>query len=174
MRQNLVLTCMLTVALAGCGAGGTDAAMSEPDPAVVSAPAPIPTQAAAAPTSTPEAAEGIALKSAGSEFGPMLFDASGQAIYLFDKETTDRPECYDACAKAWPPVLTESAPRAQGEVAPALLGTTERSDGTTQVTYGGHPLYFYAHEAQNEVKCHNVRGFGGLWLVVTPTGNAAP
>ena len=45
--------------------------------------------------------------------------------------------------------------------------------GTTQVTYGGHPLYFYAHEAKNEVKCHNIRGFGGLWLVVTPQGRAA-
>ena len=54
-----------------------------------------------------------------------------------------------------------------------LLGTTKRTDGTTQVTYGGHPLYYYAHEAKNEVKCHNIQGFGGLWLVVTPAGRAA-
>jgi hypothetical protein len=52
----------------------------------------------------------------------------------------------------------------------SLLGTAKRTDDTTQVTYGGHPLYFYAHEAKNEVKCHNIRGFGGLWLVVTPQG----
>ena len=61
---------------------------------------------------------------------------------------------------------------ADGTIA-SLLGTAKRTDGTTQVTYGGHPLYFYAHEAKNEVKCHNIRGFGGLWLAVTPQGRAA-
>jgi predicted lipoprotein with Yx(FWY)xxD motif len=54
------------------------------------------------------------------------------------------------------------------------LGTMKRMDGTTQVTYGGHQLYYYAHEGKNEVRCHNVRGFGGLWLVVTASGQAAP
>ena len=50
-------------------------------------------------------------------------------------------------------------------------GTTV--DGSTQVTYAGHPLYYYAHEGKNQVTCHNVSEFGGLWLVVTPTGQAA-
>ena len=63
---------------------------------------------------------------------------------------------------------------AVGGVKQALLGTTKRTGGTTQVTYGGHPLYYYAHEAKNEVKCHNIEGYGGLWLVVTPSGDAAP
>jgi Secreted repeat of unknown function len=44
---------------------------------------------------------------------------------------------------------------------------------TTQATYGGHPLYYYAHEAEDDVKCHNIQGFGGLWLVVTPSGRSA-
>jgi predicted lipoprotein with Yx(FWY)xxD motif len=103
----------------------------------------------------------------------MLFDASGQAIYLFDKERTGAPACYGACAKAWPPVLTEGRPRGVGDVRARLLGTTKRRDGSLQVTYGGHPLYFYAHEGKNEVLCHNVAEFGGLWLVVTPAGEAA-
>jgi predicted lipoprotein with Yx(FWY)xxD motif len=103
----------------------------------------------------------------------MLFDNTGQAIYLFDKERTTKPECYDACAEAWPPVLTRGAPTAAEGTRQRLLGTTKRTDGTTQVTYGGHPLYFYAHEGKNEVKCHNIQGFGGLWLVVTPEGRAA-
>ena len=104
----------------------------------------------------------------------MLFDTTGQAIYLFDKETSSAPACYTACAVAWPPVLTDGPPTASGEVKQSLLGTTKRTDGSTQVTYGGHPLYYYAHEGKNEVKCHNITGFGGLWLVVTPTGDAAP
>jgi predicted lipoprotein with Yx(FWY)xxD motif len=104
----------------------------------------------------------------------ILFDKTGQAIYLFDKEKSSTSACYGACAEAWPPVVTTGRPVAVGGVKQSLLGTTKRTDGTTQVTYGGHPLYYYAHEGKNEVKCHNITGFGGLWLVVTATGEAAP
>lgn len=104
----------------------------------------------------------------------MLVDRRGQAIYLFDKEQTAEPECYSGCAKAWPPVLTRGSPQGAGSVGSRLLGTTERADGTTQVTYAGHPLYFYAHEAPRQVLCHNVTEYGGRWLVVTPAGTPAP
>jgi predicted lipoprotein with Yx(FWY)xxD motif len=109
-----------------------------------------------------------------SEYGTMLFDERGQAIYLFDKETSDNPECYDDCAEAWPPVLTEGDPEAESDVEAGLLDTTERDDGSLQVTYNGHPLYFYADEDPGEVLCHDVDDFGGTWLVVTPEGDAAP
>jgi predicted lipoprotein with Yx(FWY)xxD motif len=132
-----------------------------------------PTRSATSTAATPGKPTGTGIKSANSQFGMMLFDDTGQAIYLFDKERTAKPECYGACAKAWPPVLTKGAPIAADGIRPSLLGTTVRTDGTTQVTYGGHPLYFYAHEAKNEVKCHNIQGFGGIWLVVTPKGRAA-
>jgi predicted lipoprotein with Yx(FWY)xxD motif len=99
--------------------------------------------APSAPPSATPTGRGTNVITADSPFGAMLYDASGQAIYLFDAETTSRPECYDACAEAWPPVLTKGAPRATRQVNPGLLGTTRRSEGTTQVTYAGHPLYFY-------------------------------
>ena len=68
----------------------------------------------------------------------MLFDDTGQAIYLFDIEKTPTPECYDACAEAWPPVLTDGAPVAAGGARADLLGTSPRTDGSMQVTYAGH------------------------------------
>lgn len=104
----------------------------------------------------------------------MLFDSTGQAIYLFDIETTSKPRCYDECAKAWPPVLTTGAPVGEQAVENSLLGTTKRADGTVQVTYDDHPLYFYAHEGKREVKCHNIFLNGGNWYVVQPGGEAAP
>ena len=64
----------------------------------------------------------------------------------------------------WPAVVSRSG----------LLGTVEREDGTTQVTYGGHPLYFYAHEDPWQVLCHDFEDFGGTWYVVQPDGEAAP
>jgi predicted lipoprotein with Yx(FWY)xxD motif len=71
-------------------------------------------------------------------------------------------------------VLTEGEPRAAGTVKSALQGTTLRRDGSTQITYAGHPLYFYAHEGKYQVLCHNVTEFGGTWLVVKPNGEPAP
>ncbi|MBO9522645.1 MAG: hypothetical protein J7518_14015 [Nocardioidaceae bacterium] len=104
----------------------------------------------------------------------MLYDASGQPIYLFDKEKGTTPDCYGACAEAWPPVFTDGAPIGGKDVRAALLGTSTRTDGRRQVTYAGHPLYFYAHEGKYQVRCHDVTEFGGTWLVVRPDGTPAP
>ena len=125
-------------------------------------------------TSSPSPAPltGTEIVTATSQFGDILFDAENQAIYLFGAEDSTTPGCYGECAVAWPPVLTDGDPRAGGAIDPKLLGTTRRSDGSTQVTYGGHPLYYYAHEGPGEVTCHNVDEYGGLWLVVQPDGAA--
>jgi predicted lipoprotein with Yx(FWY)xxD motif len=114
--------------------------------------------------------KGIEITTANSQFGEILFDADDRAIYLFDKETTDESECYGECAVAWPPVLTKGEPQASGAVAGKLLGTTKRDDGSLQVTYDGRPLYYYVDEPRGQVLCHNVDEFGGLWLVIQPSG----
>jgi predicted lipoprotein with Yx(FWY)xxD motif len=118
-------------------------------------------------------AKGTIITTGQSEFGTMLFNEKKQAIYIWELEKSSKAECYGDCAEAWPPVLTEGNPQATGEVNGSLLGTTKRTDGGTQVTYNGHPLYYYAHERPGEVKCHNVATHGGLWWVVQPNGNRA-
>lgn len=119
-------------------------------------------------------ATGTTVTTTGSEFGEILVDDAGQAIYIWEVETTAEPACYGDCAEAWPPVLTDGAPAAGGSLDAALLGTATRSDGSTQVTYNGHPLYYYAHEEPGEVLCHDVATHGGLWWVVLPDGTRAP
>lgn len=104
----------------------------------------------------------------------MLYDATGQPIYLFTAESGDRPACYDDCAADWPPVLSNGEPRGAADARAALLGTIDRAGGTTQVTYAGHPLYYYAHEGKYQVLCHDVEEYGGTWLVVRPDGTPAP
>ena len=105
-----------------------------------------------------------------SQFGTILFDDTGQAVYVFDVETTAEPRCYGACAEAWPPVLSDGEPRGGRGVEAARLGTTRRSDGSTQATYAGRPLYFYAHEGKHEVECHDVFLNGGTWYAMQPDG----
>ena len=138
----------------------------EPTPSTTDEVTPSPTRESTKP--------GTRIVASGSQFGQMLFDSTGQAIYLFDIEATSKPKCYDACAEAWPPVLTTGRPVAGRGVDTSLLATTQRSDGTVQVTYNGHPLYFYAHEGKREVKCHDIFLNGGNWYVVQPGGDPAP
>jgi predicted lipoprotein with Yx(FWY)xxD motif len=106
----------------------------------------------------------------------VLVDSDDQAIYLFDREETSKPECYGACARAWPPVDANGRPEVaeSQSLDPELLGVTRRRDGGKQLTYGGHPLYYYAHEGPGQVLCHNVVEFGGTWLAITRDGTAAP
>ena len=108
-----------------------------------------------------------------SRYGRILFDGSGRALYLFTRDRAGRSSCSGACAKAWPPFLTRTAPRAGQGLHAGLLGTTRRSDGGLQVTYAGHPLYYYQGDTKpGEIKCQGVSNFGGLWLVVSPAGRA--
>jgi len=114
---------------------------------------------------------GTTIKASASQYGKVLFSKSNRAIYYFEKESTRTPKCYGSCAQAWPPVLTSGKPQAGGAVRSDLLGTTQRANGKKQVTYDGHPLYFYVTDPRGEVECHNVDEFGGLWLAVKPSGN---
>jgi predicted lipoprotein with Yx(FWY)xxD motif len=177
MRLTAVLVSVLVGLSAGCGADDepTTATEATGTPPTSSAPSPSPSGSAESSSPSPEqsAPTGLVVRTADSDFGRMLFDARGQAIYLFDKESTSRAECYGECARAWPPVLTDGEPQAEGSARAGLLGTTQRRDGSTQVTYAGHPLYYYAHEGPNQVLCHDVVEYGGRWLVVTPAGDPA-
>lgn len=188
MVTRLCAATLLLTLLVACGddsASTTDqsapTSSAAPSPAESAAPSPTPTSSeptdtgSALASAKPEAAKpGKRIVQGASDFGPMLYDGTGQAIYLFDVETSSKPECYDACATAWPPVLTKGKPVAGAGVDGSLLSTTKRTDGTTQVTYNDHPLYFYAHEGKGEVKCHDIFLNGGNWYVVQPNGGAAP
>jgi len=180
MRQRLAALTGALVLVTACGttsstsSGGYGPASAAPSPSEstdTTDVAPAPTTSA---PETPPPRPGTRIRVADSEFGPMLFAPSGQAIYLFDKEERPRAECYGACAADWPPVLTEGEPRGVRGARQGLLGTTERRDGSVQVTYGGHPLYFYAHEGPWQVLCHDFVEYGGTWFVVQPDGDAAP
>lgn len=118
------------------------------------------------------AKRGATIKVVNSKFGRVIADRRGEAFYLFDKEKGKRSRCYGECAVAWPPVLTKGKPRPGNGANADLLGTTKRRNGKLQVTYNGHPLYYYKDDEPGRILCHNVDEFGGLWLVVNPRGNA--
>jgi predicted lipoprotein with Yx(FWY)xxD motif len=106
-----------------------------------------------------------------SAYGQVLFDGRGFVLYAFTKDSRGRSACSGACVKAWPPYLVRGALRAGAGVKAPLLGTVRRSNGSRQVTYAGRPLYYYVGDTKpRQIRCQNVSEFGGLWLVVRPTG----
>jgi len=101
--------------------------------------------------------------------GSFLVDDKGMTLYLFTKDTPNTSNCYDKCATAWPPLLTTDAPAAGEGVDASMLGTTNRTDGTVQVTYNGWPLYYYEKDkAPGDVVGQDV---GNVWFVISPAGD---
>jgi len=106
-----------------------------------------------------------------SRVGRILFDRHGFVLYAFTKDRGGRSLCSGACAAAWPPYIVKSKPKASPGVKAKLLGTARRADGRLQATYAGRPLYYYVGDrSPGQILCQNVSEYGGLWLVVRPTG----
>ena len=118
-------------------------------------------------TSTPADARLILHK---SEFGKVIFDSNGNVVYMFGRDKTATSTCYGICAKAWPPLLTKSTPSVGTGLNANLLGTTKRKDGSLQVTYNHHPLYFYSADTHGKIMCQHAVMHGGIWLVLKANG----
>ncbi len=175
MKRFLAIAVTLTALAVVAGCGGDDDSSSDDG------------EASATATTTTEASKagagggggqkqgsggsgsGSVVEVTDTEYGEILVDSDGRTLYSFDKESTDRSECFGACAEAWPPFYTKGEPRAGKGAMQDLLGITDH-EGKDLVTYDGHPLYYYVNEGPNEVLCQGVEEFGGLWLVVAPSG----
>jgi predicted lipoprotein with Yx(FWY)xxD motif len=123
-------------------------------------------------TGSPAAATAGSLKTATIGGATVLTDAQGFAVYSFAPDTMTKSDCTGACAAAWPPV---KGPVTAGAGLTGKLGTIERSDGSAQATYDGHPLYTFVKDTGPGTDTGNgVNAFGGLWHALTASGSAAP
>ena len=103
--------------------------------------------------------------------GKVIVDPKGFTLYDFHKDQGTKSSCYGACASVWPPLLSSGTAKAQGSVQQSMLGTTKRNDGTTQVTYAGHPLYTYQGDsAPGQANGNDFSQFGAQWYALMPSG----
>jgi predicted lipoprotein with Yx(FWY)xxD motif len=150
------------VAAAACGTGYT---ASSPAPSTA------PGAATGAAPSPGVNNNGTTISVADTKVGQALVDGSGRIVYLFEADKGKDSTCYDACAQAWPPVTTSGGPQSGTGASGALLGTTTRTDGTTEVTYGGHPLYYFiADKKAGDMTGQGINQFGAKWYVLAPSG----
>ena len=173
MTRGAIAAFCSAVLVAGCGGESqgdseTSSTASAADAASIKTGA----DASASPAKTKHRAraKGPIVQVVSSQYGPVVADGRGEAFYLFAGEKSSRSRCYGACAQRWPPVLANGIPRAGPGGHSRLLGTTRRTDGKVQLTYAGHPMYYYAGDAPGRILCQGVNEFGGLWLVVQRNG----
>jgi predicted lipoprotein with Yx(FWY)xxD motif len=164
MNRKYILGAITAAAVLAGGGIGIDAALSGNGGqsgagyAAPSAAAPVP---------------GTGVGAAALAPGTALVDGYGHTLYLFEADRATTSTCAGGCAQVWPPLVTDgSAPTASGSVQATLLGTTLRTDGTQQVTYNGHPLYYFAGDkAPGDVRGQGLNQFGAKWYVVAPGGD---
>lgn len=150
---------LAAIVLLGAACGASTQSQSGTSPAPIAA-SPSPASAA------------VTLTVAGnSTLGQILVDGGGRTVYLFVADSGTASTCYTSCAQIWPPVLTTGAPQAGTGATASLVGTTARTDGTTEVTYAGHPLYYFVSDKKpGDTAGQAVNGFGALWYVLSPSG----
>jgi predicted lipoprotein with Yx(FWY)xxD motif len=151
------------VLVAACSSGGASSSTGAAAPA---------SPAGASSSSGGSTSGGTVIKTASSSAGTFLTNVSGRAMYLWVKDTGDMSNCNGACAGAWPPVTTTGSPTASGSAKASDLGTITRADGSKQVTYDGHPLYYFSGDSgPGTATGQGSDGFGANWWLVAPTGS---
>ncbi|HTX13328.1 MAG TPA: hypothetical protein VME22_32220 [Solirubrobacteraceae bacterium] len=166
---GIVATAACAVAIAACGSSSSSSS------ATSSAAAPTPAAAAttSSTASTAAAGSGAVIGTAKAHGHTYLTGKSGHAIYLWVADKGSTSSCSGACAQAWPPVTTTGTPTAGSGVTASMLGMTKRSDGTEQVTYDGHPLYYFVGDTSaSSTAGQGSDGFGAKWWLVAPSGSA--
>jgi predicted lipoprotein with Yx(FWY)xxD motif len=161
------------LALAGCGSGSSTTSSSSAAGGSAS------TQSTATTTSAPASAAasgaGVATISVahnGTLGSILVAGPQRRTVYLFAADKGPSSTCSSACAEVWPPVTTSGSPKATGGADSADLGTISRSDGTKQVTYKGHPLYYYVGDPNSgDTSGQGINSFGAPWYVLTPSGS---
>jgi predicted lipoprotein with Yx(FWY)xxD motif len=117
------------------------------------------------------AAGGARVNVAMSHLGRILVDSRGITLYDFPPDKGTTSVCYGACAALWPPLISHGKPLPGRSVRASLLGTTKRKDGKLQVTYGGHPLYYFVTDRKpGQTTGQGINQFGGPWWVISPAG----
>jgi len=154
------LALVAAVGLAACGSSSSGSSSTATTSTTASKPASSPRPASVVGTSS-------------SSLGTFLVDAKGRALYLWDADHGSKSACSGDCATAWPPLTTTGMPKAGGKAESSLLGTTARADGSHEVTYAGHPLYYYAGDSgPGQTNGQGSDSFGSPWWVVSPAGKA--
>lgn len=164
----LSLVGVVSLAAGGCGGSGGSGATRKAS--VVSAP-PGAAHSEHATGEGTSAGTAVTVKHA-AKLGTILAAGPNRmTVYLFEADSASHSACSGACAQTWPPVTTSGKPQALSGAKATDLGTIARADGTMQVTYNGHPLYYFVKDKDSgDAYGAGIKGFGAGWYALKPSG----
>ena len=130
-----------------------------------------PPSASSTASGTVAGAAGVVVRTHSGPMGTFLTDASGKSLYMFASDTATKSSCSGPCVTYWPPLTTTGAVQASGQVTAGKLGTITRADGSKQVSYAGHPLYYFKLDtAPGDTNGQGSSNFGAKWWLLAPSG----
>jgi len=144
-----------------CSSGSSSSSVAAPSRA-----------ATASPAATIQASKTtVSLRAISGIPGKVLVGSGGRTLYLFEADKNGKSTCTGACAAGWPPDTVTGTPQAGSGAKQSLLSTIKRPDGTKQVTYNGHPLYYFAGDTSaGDANGQGSKAFGADWYVVNASG----
>jgi len=115
-------------------------------------------------------ASAVTLKAVSSPLGTILVDQDGKTLYLFEADSQNKSNCSGGCLNLWPPIMATGKATAGSGVTAGMIGT---ATGSSQVSYAGHPLYWFSGDTKaGDTNGEGLDDFGGEWYAISPSGQA--
>jgi predicted lipoprotein with Yx(FWY)xxD motif len=169
-RFALLAVAVLALGIAAAGCGGSDSSSAAPASGTNAPVGGAGASGYGGGGSSSGSASAITVEAARSPLGTILVDQEGKTLYLFEADDMNKSNCSGGCLAVWPPVMADGKATAGSGASAGMIGT---ATGSSQVTYAGHPLYWFSGDtARGDTNGEGLTDFGGAWYAVSPAGKA--
>jgi predicted lipoprotein with Yx(FWY)xxD motif len=170
LKAMVIATAALALGIAAAGCGGSSNSSSAPASGTNASSGGAGAYGYGGGGGSSSSASAVTLKATTSPLGTILVDQDGKTLYLFEADSTNKSNCSGGCLSLWPPVMANGKATAGSGVTAGMIGT---ATGSSQVTYAGHPLYWFSGDTKaGDTNGEGLNDFGGLWYAISPAGTA--
>lgn len=160
----------LALGIAAAGCGGSSSSSATPESGTNASSSSSGGYGYGGGSSGSSSAQAVTLKAVSSPLGTILVDQEGKTLYLFEADSKDKSNCSGGCLNLWPPIMAKGTATAGSGVTAGMIGT---ATGSSQVTYAGHPLYWFSGDTKaGDTNGEGLDDFGGEWYAISPAGTA--
>jgi predicted lipoprotein with Yx(FWY)xxD motif len=170
LKAMVIATAALALGIAAAGCGGSSNSSSAPASGTNASSGGAGAYGYGGGGGSSSSASAVTLKATTSPLGTILVDQDGKTLYLFEADSTNKSNCSGGCLSLWPPVMANGKATAGSGVTAGMIGT---ATGSSQVTYAGHPLYWFSGDTKaGDTNGEGLNDFGGEWYAISPAGTA--
>jgi predicted lipoprotein with Yx(FWY)xxD motif len=169
-RFVLIAVAALALGIAAAGCGGSNSSSATPASGTNASNGSSGAYGSGGGGSSSSSSSAVTVKAVSSPLGTILVDQDGKTLYLFEADSMNKSNCSGGCLTLWPAVMAKGKATAGNGVSAGMIGT---ATGSSQVTYAGHPLYWFSGDtAAGDTNGEGLTDFGGAWYAVSPAGKS--